>query len=68
MKLDLAYGLTGKTAIHPTQVPSIESAYAVDMEDYEMAISLSDQAARRFSECTMRCVKWQLISNGRKTS
>jgi len=45
MKLDLAYGLVGKTAIHPTQVPSIESAYAVDLEDYEMAISLSDQAA-----------------------
>ncbi len=45
MKLDLAYGLIGKTAIHPTQVPAIESAYAVDGEDYEMAISLSDQAA-----------------------
>jgi len=64
MKLDLAYGLLGKTAIHPTQVPTIESAYAVDVEDYEMAISLSDQLLRRFLECTMPCVKWQPISNG----
>jgi len=39
IKLDLAHGLIGKTAIHPTQVPAIESAYAVDVEDYEMAIS-----------------------------
>jgi citrate lyase beta subunit len=45
MKLDLAYGLIGKTAIHPTQVPAIESAYAVDVEDYEMALSLSDRQA-----------------------
>ncbi len=43
MKLDLAYGLIGKTAIHPAQVPTIESAYAVDVEDYEMAVSLNDQ-------------------------
>jgi citrate lyase beta subunit len=45
IKLDLAHGLIGKTAIHPTQVPAIESAYAVDVEDYEMAISLSDREA-----------------------
>ena len=45
MKLDLAYGLIGKTAIHPTQVPAIESAYAVDVEDYEMALSLCDREA-----------------------
>jgi len=45
MKLDLAYGLIGKTAIHPTQVPIIESAYAVDAEDYQMAISLRDREA-----------------------
>ncbi len=45
MKLDLAHGLIGKTAIHPTQVSTIESAYAVDAEDYEMALSLSDREA-----------------------
>ena len=38
--LDLAYGLTGKTAIHPDQVPMIEFAYAVDKADYDMALSL----------------------------
>jgi len=43
--LDLAHGLIGKTAIHPTQVPLIESAYAVDNEDYEMAHALCEQAA-----------------------
>ena len=42
MQLDLAYGLLGKTAIHPTQVSIIEAAYTVDLEDYEMAQSLSD--------------------------
>ena len=45
MKLDLAYGLLGKTAIHPAQVPAIEAVYAVDIEDYEMALSLSDTEA-----------------------
>ena len=42
MKMDLAYGLIGKTAIHPTQVPMIEEAFKVNIEDYEMALSLSD--------------------------
>jgi citrate lyase beta subunit len=45
IKLDLAHGLTGKTAIHPSQVPAIESAYAVNAEDYEMALSLGDHEA-----------------------
>lgn len=45
LNLDLAHGLTGKTAIHPDQVPAIETAYAVDKEDYEMALSLCDRDA-----------------------
>jgi citrate lyase beta subunit len=45
ISLDLAHGLIGKTAIHPIQVPLIESAYAVDNEDYEMAHALCDQTA-----------------------
>lgn len=45
IQLDLAHGLTGKTAIHPDQVPSIEEAYAVDREDYEMALSLNASSA-----------------------
>lgn len=43
--LDLAHGLTGKTAIHPNQVPTIEANYAVDREDYEMAQSLNEHEA-----------------------
>ncbi|MDO9106641.1 MAG: HpcH/HpaI aldolase/citrate lyase family protein [Methylovulum sp.] len=45
IRLDMAHGLTGKTAIHPAQVPVIEAAYAVDQEDYEMALSLSEKEA-----------------------
>jgi len=42
---DLAYGLIGKAAIHPKQIATIESAYAVSREDYEMALGLTDKAA-----------------------
>jgi len=45
IRQDLAYGLTGKTAIHPSQVPSIEHAYRVERSDYEMAMSICDQHA-----------------------
>ncbi|CAA9890665.1 ATP/GTP-binding protein [Candidatus Methylobacter favarea] len=45
IRLDLAHGLIGKTAIHPSQVAAIESAYTVDTEDYEMAITLSENSA-----------------------
>ena len=38
---DLAYGLTGKTAIHPNQISTIEACYAVDPKDYEMALTIS---------------------------
>jgi len=45
ISLDLAYGLVGKTAIHPAQIAIIEAAYAVDAEDYQMAVSLSEKEA-----------------------
>ena len=45
IRLDLAHGLTGKTAIHPNQIECIESAYAVCPEDYEMAAKLVDKTA-----------------------
>jgi len=45
IRLDLAYGLTGKTAIHPAQIPFLDSCYAVDSEEYEMALSIIDHAA-----------------------
>lgn len=45
IRQDLAYGLIGKTAIHPDQIPAIENAYRVERSDYEMALSLCDSAA-----------------------
>ncbi len=45
IQLDLAHGLTGKTAIHPSQISAIEAAYEVDKEDYEMALSLCERDA-----------------------
>lgn len=45
IQLDLAHGLVGKTAIHPSQVPAIEHCYAVDKEDYDMAVRLCAQEA-----------------------
>lgn len=42
IRIDLAHGLTGKTAIHPQQVPLIEACYRVDREDIDMAHCLLD--------------------------
>lgn len=40
VELDLAYGLFGKTAIHPQQVPIIESVYMVKEDDLKMALGI----------------------------
>lgn len=45
IQLDLAHGLTGKTAIHPSQIAIIEAAYAVEHEDYDMARKVLDTTA-----------------------
>ncbi|HRD33361.1 MAG TPA: HpcH/HpaI aldolase/citrate lyase family protein [Rhodocyclaceae bacterium] len=46
---DLAHGLVGKTAVHPDQVPIIESCYRVHASDLEMAeLILSDDAPAVF--------------------
>ncbi len=45
IRLDLAHGLVGKTAIHPSQVPLIEAMYSVDSEDYEMALALKQSSS-----------------------
>jgi citrate lyase beta subunit len=42
---DLAHGLIGKTAIHPTQVPVIEAMYSVDRDDYDMALSVTKSSS-----------------------
>lgn len=45
LELDLLHGLIGKTAIHPSQIDVIHSAYAVSREDYDEAIKIVDPAA-----------------------
>ncbi|AGA92354.1 citrate lyase beta subunit [Thioflavicoccus mobilis 8321] len=37
VKLDLVHGLWSKTAIHPTQVATIEDAYRVSRDDHDLA-------------------------------
>ncbi|MDP2310796.1 MAG: HpcH/HpaI aldolase/citrate lyase family protein [Pseudomonadota bacterium] len=43
--LDLAHGLFGKTAIHPSQVAVIEAGYSVSAEDLEAAERILDPDA-----------------------
>jgi citrate lyase beta subunit len=40
VKKDIEHGLLSKSAIHPRQVPLIESQYAVSTDDYEAASSI----------------------------
>ncbi len=49
VEADLQHGLVGKTAIHPAQIPVIESCYRVPREDYETAAAvLAPDAAAVF--------------------
>ncbi|EXJ13797.1 HpcH/HpaI aldolase/citrate lyase family protein [Imhoffiella purpurea] len=47
---DIAHGLCGKTAIHPVQIPVIESAFDISPNDLEAAhrILLGDRAVFKF--------------------
>lgn len=50
VKRDVAFGMIGKTAIHPAQVAIIQEAFKVDIRDYEVARTvLADEAAAVFS-------------------
>lgn len=42
---DLAHGMVGKTAIHPSQVPIIDQAYRVAHADIEVALRVMDASA-----------------------
>ncbi len=42
---DLAYGMIGKTAIHPDQVGLIERHYQVGAQDIEVAMKIVDEAS-----------------------
>lgn len=46
MSFDLSSGLFGKTAIHPEQIPVIESFYKVSPEDLEMALAILDKNSK----------------------
>lgn len=46
LSFDLSSGLFGKTAIHPEQIPVIESFYKVSPEDLEMSIAILDKNAK----------------------
>lgn len=45
MEEDIAHGLVGKTAIHPSQVPLIEQHYRVHSSDVETALRIMDSAS-----------------------
>jgi len=42
MQEDIAHGMSGKTAIHPSQVPQIENHYRVSQSDMETALKIID--------------------------
>lgn len=46
LSFDLSSGLFGKTAIHPDQIPVIESFYKVSPEDLDMAVAIMDKNAK----------------------
>lgn len=48
---DLAHGLIGKTAIHPDQVPVIESAYRVTAGELQMAERILETGAPAVFRC-----------------
>ncbi|AUZ05715.1 MULTISPECIES: HpcH/HpaI aldolase/citrate lyase family protein [Vitreoscilla] len=53
VQADLLHGLTGKTAIHPTQIASIEAFYAVKEQDVLVAkaVLASNQAVFQYQQC-----------------
>lgn len=51
---DAAYGLLGKAAVHPSQIPVIEASYAVRFEELAMARAVLEPSAApvfRFQGC-----------------
>lgn len=53
VQADLLHGLTGKTAIHPTQIASIEALYGVKEQDVlvAQAVLASNQAVFQYQQC-----------------
>ena len=56
VQMDLAYGLTTKTAIHPRQIPIIESLYQVTQHEFDLAEAmLNEQAPAVFQMSGQMC-------------
>lgn len=56
VEMDVQQGLIGKSAIHPTQIPLIESFYQVSRDDCEIASAvLEPDAAAVFKRCETFC-------------
>lgn len=56
MKLDIAHGLVGKTAIHPSQIRIIQDTLRVSLEDLNCAKLIVNDVARRLQaqRCNVR--------------
>ena len=66
LALDIAHGLIGKTAIHPSQIAVIHRALQVSLEDLNSARQILSDRRLRCSSSTTPCASLRPITNGRK--
>lgn len=55
IQLDIQHGLIGKTVIHPTQIPIVEAAYKVELNDYHEAVKIIDAEQAVFKSNGSMC-------------
>tara|TARA_R110001583_G_scaffold768_1_gene7131 strand:- start:388 stop:1338 length:951 start_codon:yes stop_codon:yes gene_type:complete len=55
LELDVAHGLVGKTAIHPSQIEIIESAFMVNSEDVSDALKIINSSQAVFANQGAMC-------------
>ncbi|MCK3866118.1 HpcH/HpaI aldolase/citrate lyase family protein [Pseudomonas sp. B329] len=64
LQLDIAHGMVGKTAIHPSQISAIQDSFRVSLEDFNCAnLMLSDVSPAVFKHNDAMCepathLKW----------
>lgn len=67
LELDIAYGLVGKTAIHPCQIRTIHNALQVSLDDYNAAqLILGENVAAVFKHDGAMCepaTHWRWANN-----
>lgn len=64
LKLDIAHGLVGKTAIHPSQISIIQDTLRVSLEDLNCAKLIVNDVAPPSSSTTTQCASRLLITSG----